>query len=324
MSAEASQGPSVQPTPQRTPPPIPEPTAGASPEPSTQATPDATQSPVPATQPPELARSAIVEQDGVRVRINLARNPLPLGKSTSAEMIVTNTGPDDLIWFHDGCAILAHLAGSMQTERWRFGAVQVDPQKVMFKRYLVGTRRLDGAPISIRFVPKKYLNAGSIICADIGLGDSIQPGESMREKVIWDGTALLRLGLPPPGQVNLVATFASYWRKSEGPPDEGPGKRIDVPIDAWITGERDDRLLHPGEVVDAALSSAEFSSWLATVKIADGNEPVLWFDRAAGLWDVGNLDYGTEQFHFARVDPVSGAIVDTLDRAWDYAVDGQP
>jgi hypothetical protein len=304
--------------PQATPEPTKRPAATSTP----RATPEETPAPVPATQPPELPLSATVRQDGVRVTVTLARNPLPAGRTTSAEMVVTNTGDDDLIWFHDGCAILAHVRGTMTTQRWRFGAIQDDPKKSMFKRYIVGTQTRDGGEVRIRFVPRRYFKDVSIACPDIGIGDAIKPGDSIHEKAIWDGTAVGRWGLPPAGPVSLVATF-TYWR-ANAPPDEGPDDRIDVHMEGWISSDRDERLLHPGEVVDAALASVDFSAWLDTVDIANGNEPVLWFDRERGLWEVGNLDYTTEKFHFALVDPMTGAVVDTIERDWDYEADGQP
>jgi hypothetical protein len=81
--------------------------------------------PVPTPDPTlptgNLETTASVERDGVRVRIELDRNPMPAGEPTWVATTVTNIGDDDLIWLHGGCAISVGVNGRMNGRRWSFG-----------------------------------------------------------------------------------------------------------------------------------------------------------------------------------------------------------
>ena len=87
----------------------PGPLVGQTPRPTTVAlspSPGATSAPTPTpTLPPgPLARIAMIEANGVRVTIELERNPMPAGEPTWVTTTVTNTGRDDVIWLHGACA----------------------------------------------------------------------------------------------------------------------------------------------------------------------------------------------------------------------------
>ena len=74
----------------------------------------------PPTAPPGLSRVASKEVDGVLVRIELQRNPLPVGEVSWVKVSVTNRGRSNLTWMHDGCANIAGVGG-ISTVAWPMG-----------------------------------------------------------------------------------------------------------------------------------------------------------------------------------------------------------
>ncbi|HSL33543.1 MAG TPA: hypothetical protein VK871_07825 [Candidatus Limnocylindrales bacterium] len=73
--------------------------------PSGTAAPPADPTAIPTAPAEALERIASIEQDGVRLTIELERNPLPAGEPTWLTTTVANTGPDELRWITDACDI---------------------------------------------------------------------------------------------------------------------------------------------------------------------------------------------------------------------------
>jgi hypothetical protein len=134
----------------------------------------------------------------------------------------------------------------------------------------------------------------------------------------------LQLGLPPSGPLTLRVSAGYYWRARDGEPANIRSALLEFDMQAWILTGRGDALLDPPEVVDAALASQEFVTWLKSRRLRYGHDPVLRFDPSTGLWEVGLLDYETERLHVALVHPATGEVVSIVDRAWDSDVDGFP
>lgn len=109
------------------------------------------------TVPLRLRRSATVEQDGVRLRVELERNPMPAGEPTLIRTTVKNVGKDDLRWSHDGCAIAVGVWGEMVDVAWRPGepAGERDPNGLKWR----ASEWWNGAGPGIRlyFWPAKYI-----------------------------------------------------------------------------------------------------------------------------------------------------------------------
>jgi len=123
------------------------------------------------TPPSNLHQAAIAKGDGIRIRIELAHNPLVAGERNRVDVTVTNTGRDVMTWFH-GCEQPAFVDGESQVA-WDAGH-QLAPQGQMFKQYALGT--YNGQPLPsarIRFVPEDMLGKGSYGCADIGITGEI-------------------------------------------------------------------------------------------------------------------------------------------------------
>jgi hypothetical protein len=310
-SPAATAAPSVVPTPS----PTPAPTVAPTPAPAL-------------TSPSDLKRVAIVEQDGVRVRLELERNPMPAGESTTLTAVVRNLGTDVVTWFHDGCAITVNTWGEMASG-WRLGTEHQGVGATFKGRvlyYSAGPTPMPG-PI-INFVPERHAGRGSFGCADIGLSDRIRPGEAITQRYVWEGQAGLRWGPPPSGPVTLTGTFAYYWRGRDEPEDlDLDNRKIAVPLDAWIAGGADETLLSPPEVVDAALADPAFLRYLGTQDLGNGRDEILWYRPELGVWQVGVLAWyeaATPQMHLVHVDPRTGEVLETVDRPWDERMDGFP
>jgi hypothetical protein len=272
----------------------------------------------------DLATVATVEENGILVTIRLDRNPMPAGEETWLTTEVRNTGEDDLVWLHGGCAITVGVGGTMQEARWRPGARQ-EGVSGEFKRMTISRQNLGEGTVQISFVPQRFIGRGRYGCGDVGITETILPGETIRQRAQWDGQAHLRLGLPPSGRVELHAVACCCWRERDGEPQDIPEEgSIRLSHQAWIADGRDRSLLDPPEIIDAALAEPAFVDWLATKDLGSGHDPVLWFDAEAELWEVGLLEYDVRRFHVALVHPRTGEVVEIIERPWDPDVDGYP
>lgn len=298
---------------------------GPDPTPSVSTLP--TPTPAPTMPAGPLPRTATVERDGVRLKLELERNPMPAGEWTTLTAVVRNIGNNVVTWFHDGCAITVNTWGEMAVA-WRRG-VQQEGAAAMFKGrvldYRAGSSPMRG-PI-IDFVPERWAGRGSYGCADIGMSDVIRPGRAIRQRYVWEGHAGLRWGPPPSGPVTLTGTFAYYWRGREEPEGDITDRTIEISLDAWITGGADEPWLSPPEVVDAALADPAFVAYLETQDLGNGREEILWYRPQLGAWEAGVLvwyEFPEPRLHLVLVDPHTGAILETVDRAWSEERDGFP
>ena len=289
-------------------------------------TPDATSMPsTVALEPPEdLKRVAIVEQDGVRVRVELDRNPMPAGEVTKVTTVVRNLEDRPLHWLSDGCQIPVGVSGEA-TSGWPLGETH-PPTPQLFKD-LVLNRAFQQPPFqgpSIDFVPLRHLGTGSFGCADIGIVNTIEPHGSVRDVQAWDGNAALRFGPFPTGPVELHGSFGTYWRGKEMPETR---TRLAYVLPAWVSGGPGTDWLGPVAVVDAALRDPGFLAWLDDTHITSGHAELLWYRPELAAWEVGAIDWytaATPQVHVVLVDPHSGEVLRTVDRAWDERLDGAP
>lgn len=265
------------------------------------------------------------EVDRIRIRVELERNPLPAGEVSWVQISVTNRGQSNVTWSHDGCASLAGVGGQSAVAS-PLGQQQ-SGIKAEFKAYALGGSTVeDPDPFAwIGFVPENRLNKGSYGCADIGLSETLKPGESRRQTRWWSGLESQNRSVPPSGAIELSVHAGFYWRGKE--PDEIPESLIKFTLPAWIDSPDQRQRLSPAEVVDAALDDAGFSAFLNTQDIANGREAIAWYAADTDLWEVGVLiwnDYEEPRIRGVHVEPRSGAIVGSIDRAWDQDADGFP
>lgn len=291
------------------------------------ATPEPT-TPTPApTIPPGLVTTALVEHDGVRVTIELERNPMPAGEPTWVKTTVTNVGRDDLTWFHDGCAIAVGVNGQMKDAGYRAGASLQAPFQT-WKGYLLDVRTIRDGDVWIGFTPERFIGKGSFACSDVGIGDRVRPGASISRRAQWNGLGYLYGPPPPTGMVDLVGSFSYYWRESTGEPDDITKQVIDVPLRTWVLGGSD-VLLDPGEAVDAALADPRLPGVLARLELRNANEPYLRYDVVTSTYAIGVLVDGNppqipSTLHTAIVDAHTGDVLDFVERIWDWQAEGNP
>jgi len=318
-----SAGPSVIGTPFPSPSPeAPSNSGRLSAEPSTPA-PSTPTSPSPSA-PLDLARVAVEEHD-VRVEVELQRNPLPAGEPSWVKVRVTNEGQSNLTWFHDGCAEPVFVHG-VSAVAWSMGE-EHEGQAARFKTSALGGH-IAAAPDShgvLSFVVKERLHMGSVGCADIGISETIEPGESVRSTRWWSGFTDPHRALPAAGPATIRG-FAAYYRRGKESTDLADHV-IELELDAWIISDAAAARLSPAQAVDAALSDPTFAAYVETQAIANGRAEITWYDADRDLWEIGVMPwYETEppRIHGVLVDAVTGGILGSLDRPWDQDVDPFP
>ena len=276
-------------------------------------------SPTPIPSPPaDLTTRLVKARDGIRVTIELDRNPLPAGEATWATLTVQNRGRTDAKWFHDGCAIPAGISGQIVGTRWRPGMEHSGQAGVFKARVLDAT---GGDVIRITFTHERHIGKGGIGCADIGITDTIASGDSLVHRARWDGNAAPALGPPPSGPVELTGRAGYYYRGNE-PAGLIKSGVIELRADGWIVGGKDPTWLDPPEVIDAALADPGFIRWIDDKELGNGRSEFIRFDPRRGVWEVGTVEYVSTTLHFVRVHPVTGAVLETIERRWVPEVDG--
>ncbi len=291
---------------------------GVSAEPSTPVSPGP-------TAPSDLARVVVKERDDIRFEFELQRNPLPAGERSWVKVRVTNEGKTDVTWFHDGCAQPVSVRG-VSDVAWPMGEEHLG-QAGRFKTYVLGGY-LAEAPDPhgvLSFVRKARLHAGPTGCADVGIGETIKPGKTLRTTRWWSGFTDRHRTLPAAGPVTIRGFAGYYWRGEE--PADITDQTVELELDAWIVSEAAADRLSPAQAVDAALSDPTFVDYLQTQAIADGRAEIAWYDAERDLWEIGVMPwYETEppRIHGVLVDAVSGRILGPLDRPWEKDVDPFP
>jgi hypothetical protein len=302
----------------------------SSPPPSARASaataPSPALTPVPVTATPEpsipadLSRTAVVEQDGVRLTLELERNPMPAGEVTWVTKTIENVGKSPIQYFPCGEAMT--VTGELQDHPWRSGAALPDPAGAWKKYFL---RQLDvwGAKRKVFFLPAG-LTGSSSGCGDIAYVEILAPGKALRERSRWDGLSFRRLAPPPTTKVDLVGSFE--YAHAARPDIEAPRLEIAIHLDTWING-RPVAYLDPGEVADIALRDPRLTALLTARDLNNANEGVLIFDPASGTYQVGMLESGSldpAQAHLLAIDAVTGEVLRWVERDWDYRVDDYP
>ena len=296
----------------------------ASPEPVTG--PLETVAPTPTPTPPAdaLGTVASVEQDGVRVTVELDRNPLPAGEQTAATTTVTNIGSDDLIWFHGGCATTVSIFGAMADRQWRPVDHRHEGRAGEFQAILMEDLGLTAPSIPIAFVPPENLGKGPIVCTMEGISERVAPGASIVQQLVFGGVAGSRFAAPPAGRVHFTATFGSYWRATTGEPEDITDQQIEFPFDGWIESSDPERL-EPAEAIDKALFEPQLLSLLEARELRNANTPTIRFDQPTNTWQVGLVDFTQPPIaHLVLVDATTGDLVGWVERDWDFTSEGNP
>ena len=272
------------------------------------------------TIPADLSRIAVVEQDGVRIKIELERNPMPAGEVTWVTKTIENVGEDPIQYFPCGEAM--SVIGQLRDRPWRSGA-ELPNLEAVWKKYLLDQLTVQDGRRQVLFLPAG-LTGSSSGCGDIAFVEILAPGKALRERSRWDGLTFRRLAPPPTSTIDLVGSFA--YAHAARVDVEAPRLEIDVHLEAWIDG-RPDAYLEPGEVADVALRDPRLTATLAARDLHNGNEGVLIFDPVSAKYQVGMLESGNlpvARAHLLTIDAVTGEIEGWVERDWDYAVDDFP
>jgi hypothetical protein len=279
------------------------------------------------TMPSDLPLIGSAEVSNVLLEIELQRNPMPAGEVSWVKVTLTNVGGRNLTWLHDACASVAGIGGASEVG-WAPG-VEHPEHLEMFKDYALGGHiRMDPSPFAYAtFVPRKLLGKGSYGCADIGITETIHPGDSRTETRWWTGYDGVTGFLPPGGPLTLEVGSGLFWRGAEPENAVDEAIRVEFSVPVWITARDAVDRLSPGEIVDAALADDSFASYVETQKIADGRAEIAWYQPDRDVWEVGVMPwYETvpPRIHGVLVDAVSGQVLGLLDRPWDQATERFP
>ena len=264
----------------------------------------------------------MVEQDGVRLQIELERNPMPAGEPTWVTSTVTNTGQDPVVYVPCGEAV--NVGAAIVGPPWRHGLTLPNPAKV-WKAYLLSNYGLEGDDRSLIFFAEGQTGAASG-CGDVAHVLSLAPGATFHDRARWDGFAFRRLAPPPTARIDLVGKFEFDLGDllAEHPPEDR--HVLEVHVETWIEG-LPDAFLDPAEAVDIALTEPRLTVLLASRDLRNGNEGVVLFDPKTGVYQIGMLESGSLPValaHLVLVDARTGEIVVLVERDWDYQVDGYP
>jgi hypothetical protein len=279
----------------------------------------ATATPEP-TIPADLSRTGALEQDGVRLTIELERNPMPAGEVTWITKTIENVGEAPIQYFPCGEAMT--VTGELRDRPWRSGAAVPNPAGA-WKKYLLQQLDGRGGKRRILFLPAG-LTGSSSGCGDVLHIVILAPGKALRERSRWDGLSFRRLAPPPTTKVDLVGSFE--YAHAARADVEAPRLEIAIHLDTWIDG-RPEAYLDPGEVADIALRDPRLTALLAARDLNNANEGVLIFDPGSGTYQVGMLESGSldpAQAHLLAIDAVTGEVLGWVERDWDYKVDDFP
>lgn len=293
-------------------------------EPTSTPAPTPTATPSPSI-PPDLARTAVAVRDDIRVEIELQRNPMPAGEPSWIKARVTNDGTTDVAWLHDGCANPV-VTWAKSHVPWDMGVTHAAHAE-MFKTYGLGGRhRQAPSPhASFSFVREEALHVGPTGCADIGITDTIKPGDTVTETRWWSGYADPTWALPLAGPVTISGQASFYWRGEE--PLDILGHAIDLELEAWIDGDAGAERLSPAEAIDAALTDPAFVAYLETQDLASGRAQIVWYDAELDRWEIGVMPWYESKpprIHGVLVDALTGDVLGPLDRPWDRESDPFP
>ena len=202
-----------------------------------------------------------------------------------------------------------------------------EDQAGMFKTYALGGY-IKAAPNPhawLSFVEQQRIHAGPSGCADTGISETIEPGETISATRWWSGFSALTRALPPAGPATIHGFAAYYWRGKE--PSDITDHAIELEFDAWIESDAATGRLSPAQAIDAALLDPDFAAYVETQSIANGRAEIAWYDPDRDLWEIGVMPwYETDppRIHGVLVDAVTGTIRGPLDRPWDQDVDPFP
>ncbi|MBA2718795.1 MAG: hypothetical protein H0U52_06075 [Chloroflexi bacterium] len=276
-------------------------------------TPVPTPTPEPTLPAAALQRSATLERDGIRITMELGRNPLPAGEATWVTTKLTNLGPGPLVWAAD-CQVPLWVFGTMPGTGWRYGGAQAVPDLEFKSWALDRIINPDVAGLQMGFLPeglrRQGIELGEFGCGDVFQGRRLAAGKSIVGRARWGGGAMFVAAPLPQGRLRLRTAFDTWWR---GADDNVRGEPLVLEMDAWVAGAARPVRIDPGEAVDIALAHPEFRAWLLSRPHRNGADTVVKFDPAKHVWRVGLTSYNpTIRTRVAVIDADSGAILDIV------------
>lgn len=289
---------------------------GESPSPTSgpaSASPGPSASPTAGSPLTHLKRVAVVEQDGIRLRMWLEEDMMDASAPVWIHTAVTNIGKDDLVWYHDGCAISVGVRGEYLERTWQPLEASSTQDFSTLRPRLVEWWPGAHEKITIDPKPAKYADQDVIWCADVGISERIAPGRTLRLRSRWDGDAVGHVGPAPDGLVRLTGSFMYYGRRSLG---GGAHRTLSVTLDTMVVNGRDAAMLDPAAAYEAALADPVAGPWLTSLSLTGRDLHVARYVPETDIWEFGRLHQkdGYKRLELVLVDPDSGDVVGMISR----------
>lgn len=273
----------------------------------------------------DLASSPIKathERGQVRLTTRLTQ-PVVAGQPTRVVTRVTNTGDGPIFWPSGPGSI--SVGGAMVDATWRSGEPAPDPgssEEPGFKTALLGDLDPPGDRIFLTFGLVEVDGVPVDPDGGIPFPERLRPGQEVSLVHEWDGFVRLAgdypsvVGLPPSGPVR-VGVSAYYSELSKGSRGPAQGRKISVELEATVIDGRDEALLHPLEVVDAALGDPGFAELIEASDFTRYDDPYVAYDAEMQHWYVGScgLNPGEDDryWRLGIVDSVDGDVLGLIE-----------
>ena len=242
-----------------------------------------------------MERSFSVEKNGVRVTVSFDHMPLVAGDVNWATTRVTNVGTDDLVWTHDGCSISVAIYGEITGTTFRWGD---DPAGNLRTFKEMALEFIDNGRVWVGFVPEKLVGRGGFRCADLALRDTIKPNGSIRQRMAGTGASMASSACHPAA------------RRDSPEPSSTTRAPAWVPTSRGSLGSSTSRSTHGSPAAAIPAASIRARSWTQPWRTPRSRP-------GTGRWWVGFLFYESDSFHIARVDGVTGRVIDVIGRPWN-------
>ena len=283
--------------------------AGESPSPAVTASgaeqssrPDPTQAP---TSGPLVAT---VEEDGIRVALELDRGQVAPGERVWASVTVENVGSDDVHWGHSssclfGADVSARPPEPSPLEYGRVADDLLSDDVALLKEIMIHRGLLP----EYSFTPELLVDTENLACTSDLVSDVLRPGAVLTYRAAWEPEG--PNGMPPAGGKYIVTGRFAYFGRGAAPnPALGPsftsvGAELPLLVQAPET-----EFLSPGLAFDRIAEDPRF------VAALEGSGPERWPRAPTMEWQGGTWVMRIEMINpsetlTAAVDAATGEVL---------------
>ena len=257
--------------------------------------------------PPDQPLRHQIEDQGIRLTVELERDRILTGGTMLAEITLENVGEDTVFWGHSStCTFPVSMEIRPESaERFAYGQ-DWDGEAGILKGITVDERWSTSGPTFFG-IPPDWLGGQRHGCTSDLVTSEFEPGTTLEQLLAWDPAT--PHGMPPPPGAYGVSVKFGYM--SRGAP---PGFNAEVELDQFSVGfdftvdvlGPDLAYLSPGQAMDRLLANEEYQALLAdSPRERWGQSEIHFVD---GVW-IASLELSASG---ASIDPIE-AIVGEVD-----------